>query len=264
MSSIRQASRTTSVDFGRLMTQAKAESGFRVDAMTRRSSASGLFQFIDATWLTLVQHFGEKYGIGVLAQQIETDAQGRATVATPAPRQRILDLRNDAALSAALAAEYAQINKGGLERALGRPAGNADLYLAHFLGAVGAAALLQAVAHNGDAVAADLLPRAAAANRSVFFDNGGRARSVAEIYRCFAQRIDSEAQRFSDARAAANAGGSAAPAEVPGFVRRLGFDARQLSQPMLAMLNAFALAALQLLAGPRPAARAGAPARRSL
>ena len=263
VSSMRQANCTTTIDFGLLMAQAKAESGFRVDAMAKGSSASGLFQFINSTWLILVQRFGDKHGIGALARQVETDAQGRPTVADPAIRQRILDLRNDTPLSAALAAEYAQINKGELEQALGRPAGNADLYLAHFLGAAGATALLQAVAHNGDAVAAGLLPRAAAANRSVFFDDGGRARSVAEIYRSFAHRIDSEAQRLSDASAAANID-SAAPAGAPDFVRRLGFDGRQLSQPMLAMLNALALSALQLLADPRPAARAGAPARRSL
>src|SRR6185437_7232172 len=199
--SIRQASRATGVDFGALMAQAKEESGFRVEARSSSSSASGLFQFINATWLGLVQRFGGKYGVGAVAQQIATDSTGHATVADPALRARILALRNDASLSAALAAEYARANKGELERALGRPAGNADLYLAHFLGAAGATALLKAVAQNGDAVGAALLPGAAAANRSVFFDESGRAHSVAEIYRSFAQRIDSEAQRFSSADA---------------------------------------------------------------
>jgi len=257
--SIRQASRATGVDFGALMAQAKEESGFRVEARSSSSSASGLFQFINATWLGLVQRFGGKYGVGALAQQIATDATGQATVADPALRARILALRNDASLSAALAAEYARANKGEIERALGRPAGNADLYLAHFLGAAGATALLRAVAQNGDAVAATLLPAAAAANRSVFFDDTGRARSVSEIYRSFAQRIDSEAQRFS--RTTADGGAvdhktgtpTSAAADVPGFLFRLGFHGQQLSQPMLAMLNAFALSALQLLAAPRPA-----------
>jgi hypothetical protein len=264
VSSIRQASRATSIDFGMLMAQAKEESGFRVDAKANSSSASGLFQFINSTWLSLVQRFGDKYGVGTLAQQIATDSTGQATVADPTIRERILALRKDPSLSAALAAEYARANKSEIEHALGRPAGNADLYLAHFLGAAGATALLKAVARNGDAVGAALLPGAATANRSVFFDDAGRARSVAEIYRSFAQRIDSEAQRFSSVEGGSDkTTGTSTAADVPGFVSRLGFYGQQLSQPMVAMLNAFALAALQLLADPRPAAVFG-PGRRAI
>src|SRR5216683_2898864 len=158
VSSIRQASRATSIDFGVLMAQAKEESGFRVDAKASGSSATGLFQFINSTWLSLVQRFGEKYGVGDLARQIATDSTGQANVADPAVRERILGLRKDASLSAALAAEYARANKGEIERALGHPAGNAGLYLAHFLGAAGATALLKAVTQNGDALGAALLP----------------------------------------------------------------------------------------------------------
>lgn len=258
VSSVRQASRATSVDFGMLMAQAKEESGFRVDAKASSSSATGLFQFINSTWLGLVQRHGAKYGLGTLALQIVSDAAGQAVVADPALRERILALRNDPSLSAALAAEYARGNKGELERALGRPAANADLYLAHFLGATGATALLRAVARNGDAVGAALLPGAAAANRSVFFGDDGHARSVAEIYRSFAERIDSEAQRF--AAADTRAGTPTSAAGVPGFVSSLGFHGQQLSRPMVAMLNAFALSALQLLAEPRPLA---GPSRRA-
>ncbi len=262
VSSIRQASRATSIDFGVLMAQAKEESGFRVDAKASGSSATGLFRFINSTWLSLVQRFGEKYGVGDLARQIATDSTGQANVADPAVRERILGLRKDASLSAALAAEYARANKGEIERALGHPAGNAGLYLAHFLGAAGATALLKAVTQNGDALGAALLPSTAAANRAVFFDAAGRARSVAEIYRSFAQRIDAEAQRFSTADAGSTGAPSAAAADVPGFISRLGFHGQQLSQPMVAMLNAFALSALQLLANPKPAALSS-PSRRA-
>lgn len=256
---VRQARRATRIDFDSLMAQAKQESGFRVDAKSGGSAAGGLFPFINATWLGLVQRFGSKYGVGALAQQIATDAAGQATVADPALRERILALRKDPSLSAALAAEYARANKGEIERALGRPAANADLYLAHFLGATGATALLKAVAQNGDAVGAALLPGAAAANRSVFFGEDGHAKSVAEIYRSFAERIDSEAQRFSAADT--RAGTPTSVAGVPGFVSSLGFYGQQLSRPMVAMLNAFALSALQLLAEPKPLA---GPTRRAI
>ncbi len=252
VSNARQASRAASVDFAMLMAQAKEESGFRVDAKASSSSATGLFQFINLTWLGLVHRYGAKYGLSALAQQIGSNSAGQAVVADPALRERILALRKDPSLSAALAAEYARANKGEIERALGRPAANADLYLAHFLGATGATALLKAVAQNGDAVGAALLPGAAAANRSVFFGEDGHAKSVAEIYRSFAERIDSEAERFSAADT--KAGTPTSAAGVPGFVFGLGFHGQQLSRQMVAMLNAFALSALQLLAEPKPLA----------
>src|SRR5207302_548040 len=121
---------------------------------------------IDSTWLAMVKQHGAQHGIGPLAEQIASDSSGRLSVADPTVRARILGLRNDPVLSAGLAAEYAKSNKEEVERALGRPAGSTDLYLAHFLGAAGATALLKAVQQDGTRRAADLLPEAAAANHA--------------------------------------------------------------------------------------------------
>jgi hypothetical protein len=244
--SIRQAASATDVDFGLLMAQAQQESGFQADAKASGSSATGLFQFIDSTWLGLVRQFGNKYGAGGLAQQITTDSAGRATVADPATRQKILDLRNDPRLSAALAAEYTRLNKGALEQALGRKAGNADLYMAHFLGAGGATTFLKALSSAGTTVAAELLPDAAAANRAVFYDPGtGRARSVAEIYQSFTSKITADAQRLTSA--SVPAGAAPTSADPPAVIRSLSFDGHRLTPAMAAMLNVFAMSALKLV-----------------
>lgn len=246
VSSIRQAAQATDLDFGLLMAQAQQESGFQTDAKASGSSATGLFQFIESTWLAMVKRFGDKYGVAGLAQQITTGANGHAQVADPATRQRILDLRQDPGLSSALAAEYARLNKGALEQSLGRPAGGADLYLAHFLGSGGAVTFLKALRQSGSAPAADLLPQAAAANRAVFFDaSSGRPRSVGEIYQDFATRIDREMQQY---------GGQTLPGTPPApaaasLTRSLPFDGRQLAPPMMAMLNMFTVSALKLLGG---------------
>lgn len=255
VTSIRQAARATNIDFGLLMAQAQQESDFRPDAKAAGSTATGLYQFIDATWLGLVRQFGGKYGIGDLARQITIDAGGRVGVADPALRQRILDLRNDPSLSAALAAEFARQNKLGLEPALGRPAGNADLYMAHFLGVGGATGFLKALQSAGAAPAAQLLPAAAAANPAVFFDGNGRERTVAQVYQLFSSRIEDEAQRFAGAPPAsavpsATSGAAAASEPAGAYISRLPFDAHKLSPPMAAMLNVFALSALKLLEGP--------------
>jgi hypothetical protein len=247
VNSIRQAARATNVDFGLLMAQAQQESGFQTDAKASGSSATGLYQFIDSTWLGLVQRFGAKYGVGALAQQVSTDASGRASVADPATRQQILDLRRDPRLSSALAAEYARQNKGELEQALGRPAGNADLYMAHFLGAGGAATFLKALASSGATPGAALLPEAAAANRGVFYDASGRALSVAQIYQSFSSKIGQQATQLAASAGPSSATVPGSGSDVPALIRGLTFDGRQLTSPMAAMLNLFALSAIKLI-----------------
>ena len=238
LSGIRKASSATKIDFGLLMAEAEQESGFRADAKASGSTATGLFQFISSTWLGLVQRFGDKYGLGALARQISTDSSGKPVVADAMARQRILELRKDPKLSAALAAEQTRLNQRTLESALGRPASNAELYLAHFLGASGAVTFLKSAALGDSTAAADRMPEAATANRAVFFDASGRARSIGEIYQLFSDRIDAEALRFSKLR-----GGGAGAGDAPGYIRSLGFSATRVNPPIAAMLTLFALTA---------------------
>ncbi|MGH7090203.1 MAG: transglycosylase SLT domain-containing protein, partial [Stellaceae bacterium] len=110
--SIRQASQSTDTDFGLLMAEAAQESSFRSDAKAATGSAAGLYQFIGSTWLEMVHRFGAKYGLGALAQQITTTPSGRFRAVNPAARREILALRNDPSLAAAMAGEYANLNKG--------------------------------------------------------------------------------------------------------------------------------------------------------
>src|SRR3954451_2634705 len=102
---IRQASRATHVEFGFLMAQAQQESGFQSDAKATSSSATGLYQFIESTWLTMVRQHGAEHGVGDLAQQISVDSAGRPVVVNAEVKAQILALRNDPTLSAALAGE---------------------------------------------------------------------------------------------------------------------------------------------------------------
>jgi len=252
---IRQASAAAHVDFGFLLATATQESGLKADAKSGKGTATGLFQFIDSTWLQMVQRFGAKYGIGDLAQQITVDDSGHARVADPAVRQQILDLRKDPQLSASLAAEYANSNRSEVERALGRPVGSTDLYMAHFLGAGGATEFLKAVQQNGTAVGADLLPEAAAANRAVFYDSGtGTPRTVAEIYRSFAHQLARNAREagavISDTEGAA-ATSSPLNSGFKALLSQIGLGGNILSDPIRSMLSALAASALRLLQGDR-------------
>src|SRR5262249_14385376 len=69
-----------------------------------------------------------------------------------------------------------------LRRKIGRDPTEGELYIAHFLGAGGASKLINAAAQSPSAKAAQLFPRAAAANRSIFYDKQGNARSVTGVY----------------------------------------------------------------------------------
>lgn len=248
--SIRRASAATSTDFGLLMAQAAQESGFRADAKSSTSSAAGLFQFIDSTWLGLVKRFGAKYGVGELAQHIALDSGGKPSVSDPALRKKILNLRSDPALSAALAGEYMNLNRATVEQALGHKLQRADLYMAHFLGATGATAFLKTLATRGSTPAADLLPEAAAANPAVFYDaQSGRPRSVAEIYQSFSSKIDREAGALASLGTGADIGGATpgdSTASVAAGHRALDWSGVKLSPQLLDMLNVVALAALKM------------------
>jgi Transglycosylase SLT domain len=229
---IRQASAASGVDFGYLMAQAAQESGFRTDAKAQSSSATGLYQFVEGTWLDLVRRHGAKHGLSA-----------------DASRADLLALREAPQLSAAMAAEYARENKAALETSLGRKAGRGELALAHFLGAGGATQFLKGLERNADAKAAELLPEAAAANRPVFYDRNGAARSIGEIWRDFSQRIEREAAAWASPAPAPAAVALAAtvPAGTSPATFRASLDAPRLSRPTLAMLDALAFAALKLI-----------------
>ena len=179
---IGRASARTGVSFAYLLEKAAVESGFRTGAKASTSSATGLYQFTEGTWLDMVERHGGEVGLGREATAL---ADGSADAAM---RARVLDRRTDARLSAHMAAAYTAGNRTELTRTLDRPVDDTDLYLAHFLGARGAADLLQALDRDPATPAAALLPKAAAANRPVFYD-GQRARTVQEVYDRYAGRF---------------------------------------------------------------------------
>ena len=60
---IRQAASETGTDFDYLWRTAKRESGLNPNARASTSSATGLFQFTNQTWLSMVERYGDKYGL---------------------------------------------------------------------------------------------------------------------------------------------------------------------------------------------------------
>lgn len=202
-SAIAVASQKTGIDFNYLLGQAQSESGLRPAVRASNSSATGLYQFIDQSWLGVVKRHGAEHGMGWASDAIQQNANGRFVVSDPRMRQAILDLRKDPNAAALMAAEHAADNKAALESSLGRDIGAGDLYMAHFLGLGGARTFLGAMDRNPGRAAAGLFPAAASANRSIFYTSKGQPRSLQQIYEMMSNKID---------RGAVAAGG-AAPSE---------------------------------------------------
>lgn len=186
---VQQAAARTGADFAYLMDKACTESSFNPAAASKSSSAKGLFQFIESTWLSMVREHGGKYGLGHLAGKIDMKG-GKPCVADPAVKSEILSLRKNPEISALMAGEYAECNKDYLQKKTGCDVGPAELYLAHFLGAGGAAKFINAKEKNEDATAAQIFPQAARVNKNVFFDKAtGQPRTLEQIYDLFANKF---------------------------------------------------------------------------
>lgn len=180
---IRQASAQTGVSFDYLMDKAKTESSFKTDIKAKTSSATGLFQFIDSTWLHTIKEHGAKYGLGDLVSKMDNDK---------AVRKQVLELRKDPTIAAVMTAEATKEHQYYLETSVGGTIGQNELYLAHFLGLGGATKFLRAKNQNENAAAADLFPQAAKANKNVFYEASGKKRSLKDVYAFFAKKMDAQ------------------------------------------------------------------------
>ena len=185
---IKQAAGTTGTSFEYLLATAKMESNFNPTASASTSSARGLYQFIDQTWLGTVKEAGAQLGYGKYADAISKSPSGSYSVGDPAARRAIMKLRDDPAAASSMAAVLTQSNSFKLTGKIGRRPTDGELYMAHFMGVGGAAKLISNAEDNPRASAARLFPNAAAANRSIFFDRSGRARSVSEVYSVLSAR----------------------------------------------------------------------------
>ena len=81
---IKQAASTTGTSFEYLLTTAKMESDFNPTAGASTSSAHGLFQFIDQTWLGTVKEAGALLGYGKYADAITKSSSGSFMIAVRA------------------------------------------------------------------------------------------------------------------------------------------------------------------------------------
>ena len=203
------------VDFDYLLQTAMRESSLNPQAKAATSSAVGLFQFLEGTWLQVLKEDGPRLGYGDYAQSIERNASGNYVVRDPAVKASILKLREDPQMAAA----FTKSNGDYLQGRFGRMPSAGELYIAHFLGAQGAERMFTAGLQNPDQIAADLFPQQASANRGIFYANG-QARTIRDVYRVLVSKHEAGDTNASFAAqqmvgAAPAVAPAAAPAALP-------------------------------------------------
>ena len=188
INAIREGAQKSGADFSYLLKTAKQESSLDPKAKATGSSATGLFQFVEQTWLKTLKESGPQLGLSRYASAVVETKSGRLDVPDPAMRTEILKLRSDPKTASLMAGALTRSNATSLSDALGRKPDAADLYIAHVLGANGAAGLLRSSETHPETAASALLPEAAKSNPALFFDpSTGKSKSVSDVKELLSQ-----------------------------------------------------------------------------
>lgn len=196
VANIKKAASAGPVHFDFLLKQAEIESGLNPNAKASTSTAAGPFQFVNGTWLRMVEKHGDAVGLSEQAAALRENRLDQTAKAD------LLAMRSDVTLSAKMAARLALDNAKALAASGQTNIGPAELYLAHFLGSAGASDFLSGMRANPNAPAADAVPAAARSNPNVFFANGV-PRTFTEIYNRFAAKFNGVPAPVADTTIAA-------------------------------------------------------------
>lgn len=166
---INSAAQRMGVNSEYLTNLAYAESSFDPNARASSSSAGGLFQFIDSTWIATVRKHGEIAGID----------------ASSMTRNQLLSLKFDPRINSLMGAALAADNQRELEGFLDRDIRPADLYAMHFLGRTGGKNFIANYEAEPNAIAANVMNSGVVnANENIFYRGGDRSkpRTMAQVY----------------------------------------------------------------------------------
>ena len=249
----------SNVDFDYLLQTAIRESSLNPEAKAPTSSAVGLFQFLESTWLQVMKEQGPRLGYQQYANAISVDGDGDYVVRNKAMRKEILALREDPQTAADLAAAFTQSNGAYLAAKFGKHPSPGELYIAHFLGPQGAEKLLRAGLSSPDQIAAKLFPKQAKANPTIFY-SGGEPRTIRELYRSLVAKhmgtpaaVPVESSKFATQQLAQNADSRWSTQAVPSRFSRddmslTSFFSTEASRPAEPLI---ATEALQSLVAPQ-------------
>ncbi len=198
-------SKKTKVNFDLLLLKAIIESGLGENLIAANSSARGLFQYIEQTWLALMMQYGSEAGFPEYASKIYAEEKTRILKVRGGTdlREKILDLRDNPYLSSYLKAMQI-IEETGKIKAMKKKGEvtETDHYLSHLLGLRLAGIFYKLLNSDSKTAVADADPamqKAAALNKWFFYDKD-RALTAKEVYERAEKRVQQEISNISATR----------------------------------------------------------------
>jgi hypothetical protein len=167
-----------SSDASYLKKVAQVESAGKANAKADTSSAAGLFQFTEGTWKQMTKQMGLNYS---------------------------LEDRFDPKKAEEVASYFTKQQRRQLEKGTGKDASDADMYMAHFLGAGGATKFLNAMQKDPNAPASEGADdKALQANRSIFYNKEGQIRTLQEVYNLMSNKINKAGELIASGKVSDN------------------------------------------------------------
>ena len=177
LSAIKQVSADTNTDLGMMLAVADSESGFNPLAKNpgKGQTASGLYQFINSTAKNYLQKLGYD------------------------ENQRL-----DPLVQAKMFAAYVKDNATILKKVKSGPLNSADFYMAHFLGGGGASTFFRNLQKDPSAIAANLFPQQAKANKPYFYNKDAQGnfttpKTMGEMYQTIYDKSEGKASMYRTA-----------------------------------------------------------------
>ncbi len=183
---IYDASVSTNVDFKLLLVKALIESDLGRITLSPSSSARGIFQYIEPTWLTLVKRYSDKIGYSFSLSD-----------------EKMLNLRYDYRLSALIKANQIKEETRFIERIKHNGRASAtDHYIIHMLGQPLASKFYKLLNNKSGVILANYnkgeFKRAAKLNPFFFYNKNGKPLTVAKAYKQFHKKISQSYKRLSE------------------------------------------------------------------
>jgi hypothetical protein len=199
-----EVSEKTETDFELLALKAMLESDLGRNTTNPTSTARGVFQYIETTWLSLMARYGERIGHKDYAESIKFDAITKEPYVDRLSRHsraEILKLRFDTRVSAMIKA-YQMKDETPLMEIFkdSKKLSATDHYIAHMMG-LGMAKDFYALknqesdkilTHSGN----PLFREAAILNPAFFYDEKGAALTAPQAYQNFTSRIAATYKRL--------------------------------------------------------------------
>lgn len=195
---IYKASLSSGVDFELLLLKAIMESDLGRYTVATGSSARGLFQYIEPTWLVLMKRYGANLGYEHYADAISyTKRTGIPYIKNKNKylRAEILALRYDDSISAMMKTFQIKEETDALRQYKGSKVSATDHYISHMLG-LPLTRELYDLRRKGSVFAVARLGnpqmREAAKLNKPFFYHGKNALTAADVYKKFEARVNRE------------------------------------------------------------------------